>query len=578
MRLTNAIIFLLCFTSGSYGHTYNFDANEKDANSRSIFNHTYNISKICMDHIREYETSIWNGETWALQMLDASAKLPSSGILSANWIYLGDFDTCLSINHKTEILGKVLSWCLGIPFRNALAHETRMVTPDGAPIGIFAVCLPDSCSAEDFQEYYKSKLFKLSFFESLCTSKSSKPKLDAGDIATISFLSAILYIILMSTGYEIFTLYMKRKPLHPILTAFSLVINTKKLLQTTDAGQIPCLHGIRVISTMWVILGHRYNTAISIPYINPTSFNEWLLEKQSMIIMGATVSVDTFFLLSGLLISYGFLIATAKGIKFNIFVYYLHRFLRLTPLLAALVLIHATVLKHLGSGPLWNLMITSISQPCKTYWWSTLLYIQNYVNAEEPCIPQTWYLSVDTQLFLLSPLILLPLKHWPRIGLAITGVLTGCSIVACFTIGWIYELFGFMMANRDTTPYTKHCYYQPHTRAGPWLIGIILGYIIFEIKQKHRKISINVLLSVLLWLVSSAILLACVFTGQNMLEATYVYNKFTNVIYIALMRPGWALGVSWVIFACITGHGAKSPQLKDQTAKPEESLENVGTS
>lgn len=47
------------------------------------------------------------------------------------------------------------------------------------------------------------------------------------------------------------------------------------------------------------------------------------------------------------------------------------------------------------------------------------------------------------------------------------------------------------------------------------------------------------------------------FTGQNTLEDTYTYDRFANAVYIALLRPGWALGVSWVIFACITGYGGK---------------------
>ncbi|KAF2881929.1 hypothetical protein ILUMI_24244 [Ignelater luminosus] len=568
MWLTKVLIVLLCYTSCSYGHRNKFDVNIPVTNSQSVLQPQLysesNISKTCEVHIKRYEAGISKGETWALQMLDSSANLPSSGILNGNLIYLGDFDTCINIKHEAEISGK---YCLGsLPLssgaskdtskhRNLQTPEARMVAPDGVLSGMFAVCLPDSCSAEDFQEYSRNNIKKLNFFENLCTSKSTKPELDAGDITTISIISVILYIMLMSTGYEALTSYIQIKPAHPFLTAFSLITNTKKLLHTTsDSGQISCLHGIRVISMMWVILGHRYTKTNMMPMVNRLITFEWFLKKENMIVLGATVSVDSFFLLSGLLVSYGFLVATSKGFKFNIFIYYFHRFLRLTPLLAILVLIHATVLKHLGTGPLWNYFITGLSHPCETYWWSSLLYIQNYVNSSEMCMAQTWYLSADTQLFLLSPLILLPLKRWPKVGLALTGFLTVCSIITSFTVGWIDELYGFIMANQNND-YMKHYYIQPHTRAAPWLMGIILGYIIFDIKQKRSKISINTFINILLWLVALSILLACVFTGQNMLEDTYVYDKFANAVYIALMRPGWALGVSWVIFACITGHG-----------------------
>lgn len=60
-----------------------------------------------------------------------------------------------------------------------------MVAPDGRLSRLFAACLPDSCSARDFQEYYRNKRLRLNFFEHFCTSKSSQPELDAGAIATM---------------------------------------------------------------------------------------------------------------------------------------------------------------------------------------------------------------------------------------------------------------------------------------------------------------------------------------------------------------------------------------------------------
>lgn len=124
------IISWLCCANFCYGYTNGVDV------SVQINNFRQNIpllSKKCEDHIKEYEYSILRGETWALEsklynmilfrltynisvnltciaVLDASAKLPSSGILSGNLVYLGDFDMCLNIIHKSEIFGK---YCLG---------------------------------------------------------------------------------------------------------------------------------------------------------------------------------------------------------------------------------------------------------------------------------------------------------------------------------------------------------------------------------------------------------------------------------------------------------------------------------
>lgn len=66
-----------------------------------------------------------------------------------------------------------------------------------------------------------------------------------------------------------------------------------------------------------------------------------------------------------------------KG-KLNVPLLYFHRYLRLTPALAANILFYSTLWKYLVVGPVsqqfrWDEM-------CDSYWWSALLYVQNYVN------------------------------------------------------------------------------------------------------------------------------------------------------------------------------------------------------
>lgn len=47
-----------------------------------------------------------------------------------------------------------------------------------------------------------------------------------------------------------------------------------------------------------------------------------------MFVVGATIAVDTFFVIGGLVTVYTFLKATDKGVKFNIVLYYVHRYMR----------------------------------------------------------------------------------------------------------------------------------------------------------------------------------------------------------------------------------------------------------
>lgn len=59
---------------------------------------------------------------------------------------------------------------------------------------------------------------------------------------------------------------------------------------------------------------------------------------------------------------------------------YLHRIVRLTPVLAIAVLFLMTLFPRLDSGPLWQ-QFTSSAELCYDTWWATLLYVQNYAAA-----------------------------------------------------------------------------------------------------------------------------------------------------------------------------------------------------
>lgn len=55
------------------------------------------------------------------------------------------------------------------------------------------------------------------------------------------------------------------------MVSFSVVTNTEKLFNTKKnplSNNLGCLDGIRVISMMWILLGHRYASMIFMPLTN----------------------------------------------------------------------------------------------------------------------------------------------------------------------------------------------------------------------------------------------------------------------------------------------------------------------
>jgi peptidoglycan/LPS O-acetylase OafA/YrhL len=98
--------------------------------------------------------------------------------------------------------------------------------------------------------------------------------------------------------------------------------------QASDGDIIDCLHGIRALSIMWIVHGHRVQTYFTFPIINKVQFREvgerdaqahstssteklfffffsipqqWLNSWSSVISTSTPMAIDTFFLLSGLL-------------------------------------------------------------------------------------------------------------------------------------------------------------------------------------------------------------------------------------------------------------------------------------
>jgi peptidoglycan/LPS O-acetylase OafA/YrhL len=75
-----------------------------------------------------------------------------------------------------------------------------------------------------------------------------------------------------------------------------------------------------------------------------------------------------------------------------------------------------------------------VSSQCGSYWWADLLFVNNLLDytpdAPTSCMPWTWFLSLDMQLFLLAPLITWLYFRWPRLGACVITL----GIIACLSV------------------------------------------------------------------------------------------------------------------------------------------------
>lgn len=152
---------------------------------------------------------------------------------------------------------------------------------------------------------------------------------------------------------------------------------------------------------------------------------------------------------------------------------YIHRYLRLTAILAFVILFSVTVYRRVSSsifecplgcfdaickcnfnsdfrlqianGPMWWLYIEH-GINCDKNWWSALLYIQNYYNPEAICLMHTWYLSVDMQLFLIAPILAYLFYRLGNPFMLVIGLLMAATITGTY-LEFVNRSLTFKLSN-----------------------------------------------------------------------------------------------------------------------------------
>ncbi|XP_062140330.1 nose resistant to fluoxetine protein 6-like [Drosophila sulfurigaster albostrigata] len=512
---------------------------------------------LCAAEVQQLGQALQSGSLWALRMIDSWGGLPS-GLLHGNLKDLGNFDECIRIQHEMTTTGHLLrgKYCSAkLPVGSVLGGNSPALSSLSAQT---AVCFPASCSAENIDALLGQLLQQLLNIEvntqlineANCQTAEKEP-LDGLAIFTIVLFSILAGLMLLTTIWDYFFCH-DQKRLPAVVQIFSARVNSRALFRISDSKSNPnvidCLHGIRGLSLMWVIYGHDYLMAAASPNINLVDIVPWFKSPYSMFTIHALFSVDTFFFLSGLLIVLVALrtMEKTRG-KLNVPLMYLHRFLRLTPVLALGILGYMAILPIIGSGPVYSSVILAQKANCEETWFWTLLYVQNYVAGETMCLAHSWYLGVDTQLYVISPLLLLALYKWGK--KAVAGIVVFMLLLAAC-------LFSMMMVRGYTLQLmvdSNKIYYTTHTRASPWIIGLLFGYFLHVNRGKSFKLKPLAVWAG--WIFSLALIFACLFGIYPYAANGYELPTLNEAFYVTLTRIAWPLALVWVVFACKYGYG-----------------------
>ncbi|KAG5899559.1 hypothetical protein JTB14_008242 [Gonioctena quinquepunctata] len=220
----------------------------------------------------------------------------------------------------------------------------------------------------------------------------------------------------------------------------------------------------------------------------------------------------------------------------------INRYFRLAVILSVWVAFYNTTWINYFQGPE-NFEFVSIHHTaCRKNWHATLFFFNNFYFTGDICIPISWYLSADFQMYVATTLILYVIY---KFDLKMTIVIPVLFLISCAVYGVMIYIHDTDIIFRPSIRNLEHGeilhslrflvnYVSTYSISSCSFIGIIFGMIYFRIR--NTKIPMNIIWKSL-WI--------CLFFGLPSLVvfiAEYEFEGIEAAILGPLMKPLLVLG------------------------------------
>ncbi|XP_015114800.1 nose resistant to fluoxetine protein 6 [Diachasma alloeum] len=572
--------------------------------------HLLPASSRCRYQLEKLREGIDDRKLWSLRMLDASGA-PKPGFVYGNNFWIGSQSQCHDTNNPEPVVLNpkymenitlyrnpeeetppylVHYFAAKFTHNGTVQYQERLFDEDVIVLGL---CLPDICRSEQLstilekifreRELSIGNLYSMDF--TLLTVKDLRNDpmyVNWRVIATGVILLVTLLMVIIGTCYDL-RVHQKRLernklcgpgpklnvenggPSNPpppvsrpsavgaVVLSFSAYTNSKFIFDTSDKREMTCLDGLRFFSMGWVLIVHTVLYGFK-----ATDNSRWQyrlgMELVSQIISNGSLSVDTFFFLSGFLVAYIFLKTNKpnadkppKGFQLTELIEAtVKRFIRLTP--PYLMVIGFAEM----AGGYFNLTsqfstYDKLQESCSQNWWANLLYINNIPPfIDVTCLSWSWYLSDDMQFFIVATILLLISRKYlyTSVGISVIIILssltiTGYTVYTTEYVPTIEELFHSLTG----------VYALPWLRIGPYMVGLGTSYLVLKMKN---KVNLNKKTVWLLWTLGAACNIVAVF---GLYDRKFYFSPIPAAIFVAVFRTLWSIGVGWIVFACLNNYG-----------------------
>jgi len=269
--------------------------------------------------------------------------------------------------------------------------------------------------------------------------------------------------------------------------------------------------------------------------------------------------------------------------------YIFHRVVRIWPGVFLTVVFFTGPARLLLSGPLRAAYEQFYLPRCRANWWWDLTFITNALmrvshargTHQGPCLENSWYLSVDMQIYLAMPFLILPIKLIKRKQLYIWSLITISCLIPTLII-MLQDLpptgmFSIRGYSEGTSDYPTKIYYMPWARSTPYFVGALcaLWLALFEKSGKTGKELLTAFYKkhpslaalhprALGWVVVTAVALAVVlglkasnytalFSNSSEVPPPHVLSEAETFFYASLVILAWSAVVAWVVMLCALG-------------------------
>ncbi|CRK86532.1 CLUMA_CG000223, isoform A [Clunio marinus] len=450
----------------------------------------------CEVELRRLLNAFNESEKWALDVVDSWGD-PSKALQNSRSFDFGRFVDCTGFQNDS-FSGK---YCVAkfspmrIKAKNDDSHQIWRLLSNLKSEFKSGLCIPSVCNEKELKDIGQS--------------------LTDNHSVELNFVKC----------YEPFTF----KMLDYVLIFILLTVIFIVIFCTIGSEIINCIDAIKVLSAIWIIIGHRNDMIAQLFGYKTEQKTLWSSAMNNMILSYFNC-VDTFLTCSAILVTQSFLKLFDSG-KFRLLQVLILRYLRYLPILGILLMFSASSLpQFFASGPLF-FIIRQRRIKCSQTWWSTLLFIQNFVHVNDSCMNYAWYLAVDLQLFLLATVFTYLLWLFGKKFLRIIFLVI-CSLQFCTFI---------KLQNKTMHPIKW--YKQPQYRLAEYLVGIMFGYLMYT--KNKKKLNLGKSITSACWMLSLGFLGTHIFT-RSLLTYNGLFKSFIESVHLEI----WTCSISWIIFAC----------------------------